>query len=431
MRTSKLSNYLTGLVCLLACTASTLSASAQSGTGDSLRYYIKIALENNPGLKAEKFAHQAFIEKIPQAGAHADPELSVEAYTMPMEVIGGRSIGNFSLMQMFPWFGTRKAARKQATHLARAREQQYREAVNQLILQVSTQWYTLQKLKELLENNRENLMFSEQLEKLAVGRYSAAGAGGGGMSGALRVQLEIAEIENNIESLNAEIQAGKARFNALLNREAGAPVMLGNGMQKRHFSYNTTDALERIAGNNPSLEMIQEEALAYQAKAETDRKMSYPMIGLGVEYMVLGKTTHPMFAMGDMNGKDMIMPMASLSLPIFRKKYTARQNESALWRKSSEANYKDTYNALKSAYYDFKNKLEDAGRSLQLYESQSKLARTTYKLILKEFVAGKSDLTNVIQVQRQLLEYQIKRSGALAEYNIMVVSMEKLLAENL
>src|SRR5690606_29792490 len=325
------------------------NAFAQEQTKDSLSHYIKVAIENNPGVKSQSLAHEAFLEKIPQAGAFQDPELSLEAYTMPMDIVGGRSIGNVSLMQMFPWFGTRKAARTEATHMANMQDQQYREAVNNLILQVSIQWYTMQKLNEQLHNNEENKKILDQLEQLVLRKFSApsntaqpnatptvtskaasspststtsssmggmnmgssstsasatnpsmnmsSGAGMGGMTGGsgsgmsevLRIQLEIAEIENNIESLYSQIKAEKAKFNALLNREATEEVVLGKEIQKVGFLYSEQEALAIIEQNNPMLGMISEEGLAFKAKAEMDRKMSYPMIGIGVEYMVVGK----------------------------------------------------------------------------------------------------------------------------------------------
>src|SRR5690606_6423471 len=181
---------------------------------------------------------------------------------------------------------------------------------------------------------------------------------------------------------------------------------------------------------NPMLGMITEEGLAYKAKAEMDRKMSYPMIGIGAEYMVVGKTNNMMLAMEGMNGKDMIMPMVSVSLPLFRKKYDAQQKEGVLWRKSTEENFKNTFNTLKSEYYGFKSQLDDAERVVKLFEKQTTLAQTTYNLVVKEFVTGKSDLTNVIQVQRQLLDYQLRKAEALANYNTMAVSIKKLLSEN-
>ena len=463
------------------------NAFAQEHSKDSLSHYIKVAIENNPGVKSQSLAHEAFLQKIPQAGAYQDPELSVEAYTMPMEIVGGRSIGNISLMQMFPWFGTKKAARTEATHMANMQDQQYREAVNNLILQVSTQWYNMQKLNEQLHNNEENKRILVQLEQLALRKFSApsstsrstpvppvssnapstssastamsgmsmgngsttnlvtnpagnmssggnmgimAGSSASGMSEVLRIQLEIAEVENNIASLYSQIKAEKAKFNALLNREGNAEVILGKEINKLTFLYGEEEALAMIEKNNPMLEMISEEGLAFKAKAEMDRKMSYPMIGIGAQYMLVGKTNNTMLAMEGMNGKDMVMPMVSVSLPIFRKKYSAQQKESELWRKSTEENFKNTYNTLKSEYYSFKSQMDDSERVMDLYEKQSTLAHTTYNLILKEFITGKSDLSNVIQVQRQLLDYQLRKAEALANYNTMVVSIKKLLAEN-
>ena len=176
------------------------------------------------------------------------------------------------------------------------------------------------------------------------------------------------------------------------------------------------------------LGMITEQGLAYKAKAEMDNKMSYPMVGLGLQYMINSKTTEPMFAMGDMNGKDMIMPMATITLPIFRKKYQAQQRESKLWWQSSTQNFNNTLNTLTAEYYSYKSQLEDLDRVIKMYDKQTTLAQATFDLIVKEFVSGKSDLTNVIQVQRQLLGYKLKRTDAIADYNTMVAAIQKILA---
>lgn len=404
---------------------------AQEHKKDSLSYYIELAIENNPGVRAQKYVYEAFLEKIPQAGAFQDPELSLQAYTMPMDIVGGRSIGNVSLMQTLPWFGTRKAARTEAIHIANVQDKQYQQGVDNLIAQVSIQWYTLQKLNEQLRNNQENKELLEQLEQLATRQYSSAATSSlGGMSDVLRIQLEIVELENNIENIHALIKAEKATFNTLLNRPVTEKIMLSQEIYKVDYLYSEAEILAGIEANNPMLGMINEEGLAYKAKAEMDRKMSYPMIGLGVEYMVNGRTDNPMLAMGHMNGKDMIMPMASLSLPIFRKKYNAQQKESQLWWKSSDERFVDTYNTLKSEFYGLKSELDNYARVADLFEKQTTLAQTTYNLVVKEFITGKSDLTNVIQVQRQLLVYQLEKAEAIANYNIMVVSIQKLIAEN-
>lgn len=474
----------TALFIFLGLSPTTSSLWAQEISVDSLHYYTQIALEHNPGVQAQRLAYDAFLEKIPQAGAFEDPELSMGFYTKPMDIVGGRQIGDLTLMQMFPWFGTKKSAKKEANHMASMQMQQYREAREAVILQVHTQWYVLQKLQQQVNNAQQNKKLLEQVEQLALQKFSSpSGAtasnsmvkvptatsstttsgsssmggmamggntatvntsasapasssamagmgsdGGSGMSDVLRIRLETIEIENTIESLQAQIKAEKIKFNALLDQEAQARITVPQEIEKVAFFMTDEDVQAAIETNNPMLAMLTEEGLAYQAKAEMDRKMSYPMVGLGVQYMIIGKTNDPMLAMGNMNGKDMIMPMVTLSLPVFRKKYKAQQEEGKKWWQSSEAKYKDTYNTLLASYYSFKNQVEDAERTITLLEKQTTLAETTFNLIVKEFVTGKSDLTNVIQVQRQLLDYQLKKAEAIANYNTLVASIENITA---
>ncbi|MFV0467910.1 MAG: TolC family protein, partial [Dysgonomonas sp.] len=257
---------------------------------------------------------------------------------------------------------------------------------------------------------------------------SSMGSSTSGMSDVLRIQLEIAEIENNIASLLSEIAAEKAKFNTLLNRHVSSDIQIPESFMQTPFLFDGASIMAKIENQNPMLGMITEEGLSYKAKAEMDKKMSYPMFGIGVQYMLNKKTDEAMLAMGDMNGKDMIMPMVSVSIPLYRNKYKAQQRESKFWWQASREKYDNTRNTLESELYKTKHLLDDAARKIALYKKQEELAKTTYNLIIQEFVSGKSDLTNVIQVQRQLLDYQLKEAESIASYNTMVASIEKLIS---
>ena len=145
--------------------------------------------------------------------------------------------------------------------------------------------------------------------------------------------------------------------------------------------------------------------------------------------MVIGKsssTSMDQNGHNSMNGMDMVMPMVSISLPIYRNKYKAKQRESRLMWKSAQEKYNNTLNTLQSDLLKFKHQLEDAERKIALYQKQKNLALTAYQLIIQEFVTSKSDLTNVIEVQRQLLDYRIKEAEAIADYNIKVAEINSL-----
>lgn len=469
------------IIILLILNVVSMGISVQSQT---LADYLEIAVKNNPGLKADYLAYEATLQKIPQAGAIPDPQLDMGFFLKPMDIIDGSQVADFTLMQMFPWFGTRKTAQTEAGHMSKMAFEKFRETRDNLYLSVYTQWFILCGLQQKLLNNQENIKFLEQLETLSIRKFaspvvsssgypvsapisqsttptssgSSMGSMGGmssptnviqsstsnsmtmgssgvsmsagvpGMSDVLRIQLEKAELENNIESIISEIKSEKAKFNALLNQPTESEVNIPASFEQIPFTLDIPSSMEKITAQNPMLGMLNEEALAYRAKQEMDKKMSYPMLGVGLQYSVIKKRMAMEIPTTEMNGMDMLMPMFSVSIPIYRNKYKAQQKESELRIQESKARYEDVYNTLEAELFQTKHLLDNASRQISLLEKQTNLALTTYNLVVQEFVTGKSDLTNVIQVQRQLLDYQLRKSEAVASFNTMVANAQRLIS---
>ena len=485
----KVQAYIIGIALLLGL----LPAFSQQA--DSLAWYLETAARNNPLVNSNFALYKASLEKISQAGAYEDPELDIGVFVKPMETLSGKQIADFTLMQMFPWFGTRKAARNEATEMSRMAYEQFREARNNLFYEVKSQWYQLCNLNEQYKNTQANLALLEQLEKLALNRYSApsanapastvppitgnvvtppasngnsmdnmggmgsstqatpqgspagnasvqgmasgpmgssmgTGSSSGTMSDVLRIQIEKAELQNNLELIVSNRTAAEARFNALLNRRQDMRVAVPDSLRQLHFLIDDQAMTDSIITANPMLSMLEAEANAYRAKAEMDKKMSYPMFGIGLQYSLVGKSNNSM-VMDNMNGMDMVMPMFKISIPIFRKKYQAQQKESRHYRQASELKYENTLNQLQSEYQTVKQQLADASRKIALYQKQQELSLSTWQLIVREFSAGTTSLTDVIQVERQLLDYRLKKSEAIAEYNTRIAGMEKLVATSI
>ena len=253
----------------------------------------------------------------------------------------------------------------------------------------------------------------------------------GSMSDVLRIQIEMAELENNLEALLSNRKAAEARFNSLLNRDQDLPVQTSDSLAQKLFSVEDNAVLDSIILSNPMLSMLEAEANAYKAKAEMDKKMSLPMFGIGLQYSIMAKNSEEMArmsGMSNMNGMDMVMPMIKISIPIFRRKYNAQQRESRHYRQASELKYEDTLNQLHAEYIALKQQMADASRKIDLYAKQQDLSRSTWQLMLREFSAGTTSLTDIIQLERQLLDYSLKKSEAVAEYNTLVAGLEKLVS---
>ncbi|MDR1380573.1 MAG: TolC family protein [Tannerella sp.] len=481
-----------GAIILFAVCCCLSAVSAQ----DSLNSYLEAAAANSPAVIAAFRTYEAALQRVPQAGAYEDPRLDMGFFLQPMEIVGGRQISQFQLMQMFPWFGTAKAARTEALHMAKMSFEQFRETRDNLFLEVCRQWYALNRLQQRLKNNRENLALLKQLETLALRKFSSGGAvsgssvsvsagaaasggnpsmsaragnimgeanmgmpsrqtpdamppanadspGGmamasspGGLTEILNIQLEMAEMENSAESILSEMTAEKARFNALLNRPAKSEVIVPDTFALTPYLSGVDAAMQLIAEQNPVLGMFREEQLVYEAREEMNRKMGYPMFGVGLQYMLIGRADVASGGMADMentagggmNGRDMFMPMLSVSIPVFRGKYRAARKEAQFQQQAARARYDDALNSLEAELYRFRHELDDAERKISLYRRQAALARTTYGLLVQEFMTGKSDLSSVMQVRRQLLDYQMKESEAIADYNIMAATIRKMIS---
>ena len=422
--TKRFTKYIT--ILLVAISSLGINVVAQN---DSLDHYLKVAVENNPKLKADFLSYKASMERIAQVGTLPDLQLDMGFYIQPMDVIDGRQVADFTLMQMFPWFGTRKAARSEATHQVNIAYEQFRESRDNLFLDIYTQWYKLCSLQQKLLNIDEQQEYLKQLEELAILRYSSSSSDNN-MSSTLRIRLESVELDNSRESVLSEIKSEKAKFNSLLNRPSGSEIKIPDTITQNHFSLNIASAMNVIASQSPILGMIREESKSYAAKAIADKKMSMPMIGLGVQYSLLNKRSPSTFPVSEMNGMDMIMPMVSLSIPIYRNKYKAQQRESKFMQQASAEKYNDTYNSLQAELISINHQLDDAARTVTLLEKQTELANTTYSLVTQEYATGKSDLADVIQVQRQLLDYKLRRADAIANYNTMVASAQRLISFN-
>ncbi|MDR2118946.1 MAG: TolC family protein [Tannerellaceae bacterium] len=471
--------------------AGLLAAFSLQAQDDSLRHYLSVAAAHNPSVQAARLLGEAARLKLPQAGAYADPTFEAGVFPSPMELAGGRQLAQFQVMQMFPWFGSRKAARAEARHMANMAFEEFREVRDNVLLEVHSRWYALCALRQQLVHSEASLQWIEQLEQLALRRFASpsgstgspptpsggtappsapAPASGGmnmggntttmppspttmtstdggmqgmqGMQGApaqgmqevLAIRLEKMEAENRIENLRAEIAAAKAGFNALLNRPPDSPVALPDTLLPLPFLADT-ESLLRDLERNPMPAMWHEEALAYGAKAEMDRKMGYPMWGVGLQYMPMAPLPAPAAGsmgagsdMAAMNGKDMLMPMLSVSIPLYRHKYRAARKESLLRQQAGQAKQAGAIARLEAELRQALYLLEEARRKTDLCRRQTALTHQAGSLATQEFVSGRAGLDGVIQIQRRLLDYRLREAEALAAYNTAVATVWKITA---
>jgi outer membrane protein TolC len=239
--------------------------------------------------------------------------------------------------------------------------------------------------------------------------------------------MEIGELENSISLLKNQQQTVAARFNSYLNRKPQSPVQLTEKLTADSLGISVQSVSDSMLQHSPMLSMLQYEQQSLDARMEMVTKMGYPMVGLGVNYSLIGK--NPM-STNEMNGGDMVMPMVTVTLPIYRKKYKAMQEEVKLQKTATELGYQATANALQTEYCEAIQLFQDAQRRVRLYQNQADLANKSLNILMKSFSASGSGLTDLLRIQQQMLDYETRQIEAITDNNTAIAWLKRLMANS-
>jgi outer membrane protein TolC len=446
---------------------------------DSLSYYLSIAAKNNPTVQQRFNEYQAALQKVPQVGSLPDPEISLGVFLSPMELVSGNQVADLRLMQMFPWFGTLRAAKDEMSLMANAKFETLRDAKLQVFYEVQSTWLDLFKVQQDIRISEKNIDILKTIERIALVKYRTASLGNGGSSSSgssqntgvstdasvgsqgmggmggntgntvasatkpmpqgnsmgsstggssladlYRIQIEVGDLENNIALLKNQQNSLVAKFNSYLNRRVNFPVSLPDTLNADTLGISLPAVSDSMLTNNPMLGMLQYEQQSLDARKKMVTKMGYPMIGLGLNYSIITKNAMSTSAM---NGKDMIMPMVTLTLPVYRKKYKAMQTEADLLKAATAQNYTATANILQTEYYQAVQLYLDAGRRMTLYSNQFILTKRTLDIMLKSFSTSGSGLTDILRIRQQALDYEFKQVEALTDFNTGIAWLKRLM----
>ena len=439
---------------------------------DSLAYYLEMAGKNNPTVLQKFIEYKAALQKVPQVGSLPDPEISTGVFLSPMELVSGRQVADIRLMQMFPWFGVLKNAKDEMSLMAKAKFETFRDAKLQLYFEVQRTWYELNKTRQNIRVSEKNLALLRTIERLSIVRFKAVSLGGSsvpsrsgsaqppakgssgmkGMGGAgeeaanqsaapmpgismgsatggqgltdvYRIQIEIGDLQNLIDQLESQMITSMAQFNNYLNRPRPMSATLPDTLTIVTFPPSLLVISDTILNNNPMLEMLQFEHESLEARRRMISKMGYPMVGLGLNYSLINKSKMSVLPM---NGKDMMMPMVTVTLPVYRKKYKKMEEETELLKSANTQNYRATELSLQTEYYQALQFFQDAQRRLKLYQDQYRLASKSLDIMVQSFAASGAGLTDVLRFSQQTLDYEYKQSEAAADHNIAIAWLQKL-----
>ena len=387
----------------------------------TLNSYLEMAAANNPGLQAKYKDFEAALQKVPQVSSLPDPTFSFGYFVSPVETRVGPQRAKFSLSQMFPWFGTLEAKADAASLMADAKYQSFLDARNQLSYEVAAAYYPLYELNRLKEIEQENIGILESYKTIANTKFKN---GLSPMTDVLRVDIMLKDAQTSLSILEIKEKPLLAAFNKLLNREQNEAVTLSGSLPIETVPVNFRK--DSLLTENPMLKALDAKVQASEASETAARLDGLPKIGVGLDYAVLGKRTDMDMAN---NGKNVVMPMVSVSIPIFRKKYKAAQKEAQLMHENYSLQKEETILSLTSGYEMIWFQIQQQQELLELYDKQISETGQTLNLLFSAYGNSGKDFEEVLRMQQQLLQYEKKKAMAETQHQTAVAKLNYITAK--
>jgi len=372
-----------------------------------LETYINEAFANSPEIKKFELQYSIATEKVNEVNTLPSTEFGVGYFVSEPETRTGAQTFRVSAKQMLPWFGTITSRENYINSLADAKYEDIVIAKRKLMVSVSQSYYNLYSNKKKQTILSENIKLLETYEKLAL---TSVEVGKASVVDVLRLQMRQNEMQQLLAVLVQQFLAEQSAFNNLLNRESTLKVPVVNQLNI------PSDDFE-IATKNLALhpELLKFDKL-YQSVEKSEllnQKENSPMIGFGLDYINVEK--RPNMAFSD-NGKDIIMPMVTLSIPIFSNAYKSKSKQNELQQQEINAQKQERLNALKTLLDEAINTRISARISYTTQAKNLQQAKNAEEILIKNYETGTIDFKDVLDIQELQLKFQINQIESIKSY---------------
>jgi len=388
------------------------------GNAQDLESLINVALTNNPEIQKFELRYKIASEKINEVNTIPNTEFGVGYFISTPETRTGAQRFKVSAKQMMPWFGTITSRENYVSSLANAKYEDIVIAKRKLMASVSQSYYNLYANKAKQEVLTENIKLLETYETLAltsleVGKASAVDV--------LRLQMRQNEMQQLKDVLHQQFLAEQTKFNNLLNRENDITVSVIDSLMIPSEDFE-------IATENLALhpELLKYDKL-YQSIEQSEllnQKESSPMIGFGLDYINVSE--RPNMDFSD-NGKDIVMPMVSVSIPIFNKKYKSQTKQNELQQQEITAQKQERLNALETLLDKANNERISARISYDTQTKNLKQAKDAEDILIKSYETGTIDFNDVLDIQELQLKFQMNQIESVKTYYVQTTIINYLI----
>jgi len=379
---------------------------------------LQLARRANPMLAAARAEAVAAAARIGPAGALPDPELQLGLMNRMAGDFGSTAdpmtMNQLQVMQMLPWPGKLGHARAAARHAAAAQGASAAEQERMLAARVRMAYYDAAYADRALAVLRRTLELLRNFRDVATQMYAT---GAGVQQDALRAQVEVARMSEELTRTAQERLAAAVRLNALLGRPATDTVAALELPDSTTAALASRDSLIAWAlAGRPALDAGRERLAAADASFAGARLEILPDLRLGFAYQ-----QRPAFPA-------MVSVMVGVDVPLFAgARQLAARREMAALRDMSAAELADLRNETTAQVVELRARAEQDQNLTRLYRSSVlPQARAAVDAALAGYRVGRVSFMQLVDNEMTVNRYETERYRLAADHQQALGELEAL-----
>lgn len=399
-----------------------LVAAASCPAGEettSLASYLEQALSGNDSLQAARAEFRANAERVRQAGVLPDPMLGVQYYLEPVETRTGPQNGAVSLSQSVPWFSKLSLLQELSNHdvaIAAAKLAAVELDVARQVKEAYIEYGYLGLSRQTVSDNLELLRY---LEGVARSRYA------GGKStyfDVLKIQIELAKSEEQGLALADQAEPLRIHINSLLGIESERAQTIPASLPQVTLDKGDEEILSLALANAPLLQEARERIAKSKTGKELAEKDFYPDFNFSLKTIFTGSAE---FGNPPDSGNDPVIAGLTVNLPVFRDRRHGKVAENEAMISSAQANRRQQERTLATEIEQSLYAYRTAQRKIALYRDDL-LPKVEQQLevAINGFQSGQSSILELIDAEKNLLDFKLAESRAVANRALAIAYLE-------
>ena len=377
--------------------------------GQTLESLIAEGLKNSPEIQERQSNFKGIQERKNEVNTLPNTNFGLGYFLSEPETRTGAQRLKLSVSQMMPWFGSITTRQNYVTSIAEAKFVDIAIASRKLIASISQSYYQLysnQEKRKILSKNIELLKTYETMALTAVetGKASAVDV--------LKLQIRQNDLEKLVKILEQQYASEETRMNRFLNREKDETIALLQEL-------NMPKTIPSVDKGNMAIhpELIKYDKL-YQSVEQSEllnQKEQMPMIGFGLDYVAVAE--RPGMSFSD-NGKEIIMPMFSVSIPIFNNKYRSKTKQNDLQKEALVFGKESRKNTLITKLETALNNRISSKINFDTQVQNLEKANNAEQILIKSYESGTLNFNDVLDIQELQLKFQMEKIEAIKSFFI-------------